>query len=59
METCKYYREINNELRRETDKEREIQLDENPKEVKEPKKSGRSDLMHKKVMKLIDERKWF
>ena len=46
------YRKLNNELRRETDKAKEIQLDEDLKELEELEKRGRSDLMHKKVKEI-------
>ena len=46
------YRRLNNELRRETDRAKEIQLDEDLKELEELEKKGRSDLMHKKVKEI-------
>lgn len=53
----KNYKRLNNELRRETEKAREIWWEKECKELEELNRQGRTDAMHRKVKELTDKKK--
>ena len=48
----KEYRRLNNQLRRETDRAKEVYMEEICEEIMDFQKKGRYDLMHQKAQQL-------
>src|SRR5215470_10426065 len=53
----KMYRRLNNELRRETERAREIWWENECRELEELNRRGRSDIVYAKVKKLSENRR--